>query len=153
MTSSPDRRHTASRHIKTSPQAIYDAFLNRDALSKWLPPQGATGDIDVFEPRVGGRFRMTLTFESAPGKSSKNTDVVDGQFVDLVPGKRIVQAFEFVSDDPAFAGTMTMNWKLEAVSGGTSVTVVADDVPSGISRADHEVGMNSTLANLAAFVE
>jgi uncharacterized protein YndB with AHSA1/START domain len=96
---------------------------------------------------------MTLTFESAPGKSSKNTDVVDGQFVDLVPGKRIVQAFEFVSDDPAFAGTMTMNWKLEAVSGGTSVTVVADDVPSGISRADHEVGMNSTLANLAAFVE
>lgn len=96
---------------------------------------------------------MTLTFESAAGKSSKNTDVVDGRFVDLVPGKCIVQAFQFESDDPAFAGTMTMTWTLKAIDGGTSVTVVADDVPSGISRADHEVGMNSTLVNLAAFVE
>jgi hypothetical protein len=71
MTSSTDRTHTASRHIKSAAQAIYDAFLNREAVSKWLLPQGATGDIDVFEPRAGGRFRITLTFESAAGKSSK----------------------------------------------------------------------------------
>ncbi|HEV7249934.1 MAG TPA: SRPBCC family protein [Shinella sp.] len=148
-----DRRHTTSRRIGSTPDAIYAAFLDRDALSKWLPPEGAAGHVDILEPRVGGRFRMTLTFQAATGKSSENTDVVDGRFVDLVRGKRIVQAFEFVSDDPAFAGTMTMTWSLEAVAGGTDVTVVADDVPAGISKADHEEGLASTLANLAAFVE
>jgi uncharacterized protein YndB with AHSA1/START domain len=148
-----DRTHTAARRIGSTPDAIYAAFLDRHALSKWLPPEGATGRVDVFEPRAGGRFRMTLTFQAATGKSSENTDVVDGRFVDLVPGKRIVQAFEFVSDDPAFAGTMTMTWSLEAVAGGTDVVVVADDVPAGISKADHEEGLASTLANLAAFVE
>lgn len=148
-----DRRHTASRRIGSTPDVIYAAFLDRDALSKWLPPEGATGRVDVLEPTVGGRFRMTLTFQAATGKFSENTDVVDGRFVDLVPGKRIVQAFEFVSDDPAFAGTMTMEWSLEAVIGGTDVTAVADDVPAGISKADHEEGLASTLANLATFVE
>ncbi len=148
-----DRRHVASRRIGSTRDAIYAAFLDRDSLSKWLPPEVATGRVDVFEPRAGGRFRMTLTFQAATGKSSENTDVVDGRFVDLVPGKRIVQAFEFVSDDPAFAGTMTMTWSLEAVAGGTDVVVVADDVPAGIGKADHEEGLASTLANLAAFVE
>lgn len=148
-----DRTHTASRRIGSTPDVIYAAFLDRDALSKWLPPEGATGRVDVLEPRVGGRFRVTLTFQAATGKSSENTDVVDGRFVDLVPGKRIVQAFEFVSDDPAFSGTMTMDWGLEAVVGGTDVTVVADDVPAGISKTDHEEGLASTLANLATFVE
>ena len=96
-------------------------------MSEWLPPQGPTGDID--------------------------TGLGDGRFVDLVPGQCIVQSFQFGSDAPAFTGTMTMTWKFKAIDGGTSVTVVADNVPSGISRADHEVGMNATLANLAAFVE
>lgn len=63
----------------------------------------ATGDIELFEPYIGGRFRMTLRFTSTPGKSSKDTDVVDGRFVALVAGERVVQAIEFVSDDPAFA--------------------------------------------------
>lgn len=148
-----DRRHTAARRMGSTPDAIYAAFLDRDAPSRWLPPEGATGHVDILEPRVGGRFRMTLTFQAATGKSSENTDVVDGRFVDLVPGKRIVQAFEFVSDDPAFAGKMTMNWSFVTTAGGTNVTVVADDVPAGISKADHEEGLASTLANLAAFVE
>jgi hypothetical protein len=73
--------------------------------------------------------------------------------VDLVPGKSVVQSFEFASEDPAFAGSMTMNWSLVAIPDGTNVTIAADNVPRGISRADHEAGMTSTLANLAAFVE
>ncbi len=134
-------RHKASRHIKALPQAIYDAFLSREAVSCWLPPDGATMDIDVFEAHIGGQFRMTLTFDSTAGKSLENADIVEGRFVDLVPGKRIVQSFEFISDDPAFAGTMTMSWSLDAISDGTNVTIVAHDVPRGINRTDHEVGI------------
>ena len=153
MIHSTGRRDAASRHIKASASAIYDAFVVREAVARWLPPEGATMEIQVFEPRIGGRFQMTLIFASAPGKSTTNTDVVVGHFIELVPQQRIVQAFEFDSSDPAFAGTMTMHWVLEATAGGTVVTVVADDVPPGISQADHETGMSSSLAHLAAYVE
>ncbi len=147
------RRDTASRFIKASPSKVYVAFVTREAVAQWLPPEGATMEVQVFEPRAGGRFQMTLTFASASGKSTAHTDVVVGRFVELVPRQRIVQAFEFDSPDPAFAGTMTMRWGLEAVEGGTVVTVIAEDVPVGISPADHEVGMYSSLAHLAAYVE
>ncbi len=153
MTDSTMRRDAASRLIKASPSAIYDAFVTREAVAQWLAPRGATMEIQVFEPRAGGRFQMTLTFAAVPGKSTANTDVAVGRFVELVPQQRIVQAFEFDSPDPAFAGTMTMRWVLSAAGGGTSVTVTAENVPPGISQADHEIGMNSSLANLAAYVE
>ncbi|WP_175687355.1 SRPBCC family protein [Burkholderia multivorans] len=153
MTHSQGRRDEASKLIKASRSAIYDAFVKREALAKWLPPQGATMEIQVFEPCIGGRFQMTLTFASSPGKSTASTDVVVGRFVDLAPQERIVQAFEFASPDPAFAGTMTMRWMLEAAAGGTAVTVIAENVPPGISQADHEMGMNSSLAHLAVYVE
>lgn len=153
MTLSTGRRDTASRLIKASPRAIYEAFVSREAVAKWLPPQGATMDVQTFEPWAGGRFQMTLTFAGIPGKSTANTDVVVGRFVELVPPQRIVQAFEFDSPDPAFTGTMTMRWALDASVGGTVVTVTAENVPPGISPADHEKGMASSLANLAAYVE
>jgi len=147
------RRDTASRLVKAPASAIYDALTSREAVSTWLPPHDATMEVQAFEPRVGGRFRMTLTFAAAPGKSTANTDVVVGRFVDLVPRELVAQAFEFASADPAFAGTMTMTWTLQAVADGTIVTVMAEDVPSGIDREDHEAGMRSSLAHLAAYVE
>nr|WP_230479348.1 SRPBCC family protein [Burkholderia humptydooensis] len=153
MTRLTGRRDTAARLIKASRQTIYDAFVRCDAVSTWLPPQGATAQVQAFEPWTGGRFQMTLAFATASGKSTANTDVVAGRFVDLVPQERIVQAFEFAAADPAFAGTMTMTWSLRAAEGGTIVTVTAENVPPGIDRADHETGMNSSLANLAAYVE
>lgn len=153
MAPSTMRRDTASRLVKASPEAIYEALLTREAVEKWLPPEDATMEIQVFEPRPGGQFQMTLIFGSAAGKSTANTDVVIGCFVDLVPQERVVQVFEFASSDPAFAGTMTMHWILEAAASGTMVTVIAENVPTGISQADHEIGMNSSLAHLAAYVE
>jgi hypothetical protein len=66
---------------------------------------------------------------------------------------RVVQAVDFVSDDPAFAGTMTMTWSVRAVPDGTVVEFVADDVPSGITAADHAAGMGSSLEQLARYVE
>ncbi|AKQ66639.1 Aha1 domain family protein [Myxococcus hansupus] len=126
-------------------------------MATWLPPEGMKGHIQVFDPRAGGTYRMTLTYERsehpAPGKSSEREDIVNGQFVELVPDARVVQRFEFESDDPAFAGTMTMTWKLTPRAEGTEVTIVCENVPAGIRQEDHLAGMTSTLANLAAFVE
>jgi len=150
------RTDVASRIIHASPAAIYDAFIDPDAQARWLPPAGMTGKFDRFEPWPGGRYRLTLTFtgeHATPGKTSANADTVEGRLVELIPGERIVQTADFESDDPAFAGTMTMTWSLRPVSGGTEVTIEAFDVPPGISTEDHARGMASTLANLAAFLE
>lgn len=70
--------------------------------------------------------------------------------MDIVPGDRVVQAVDFASDDPAFAGTMTMTWAVTAVDGGTRVDITATDVPDGITAEDHAEGIDASLANLAA---
>src|ERR671927_426904 len=77
----------------------------------------------------------------------------EARFVDIVPGERVVQAVDFVSDDPDYAGTMTMTWEVTAVDAGTRVDIVAEDVPDGISTEDHAAGLASSLTNLAAYVE
>lgn len=79
--------------------------------------------------------------------------MVEGRFVELVPDERVVETVEFVSDDPAFAATMKITTTLMPVSGGTEVTIRCENVPSGIRPDDHQVGMASTLKNLAAFIE
>ena len=75
------------------------------------------------------------------------------RYVDIVPNVRVVQAVDFVSDDPEFAGTMTMTWAVAPVDGGTRVDIIADDVPDGISADDHATGLASSLENLAIHVE
>ncbi|HWU74499.1 MAG TPA: SRPBCC family protein [Sphingomonas sp.] len=150
------RTDIGARVIRASPQAIYDAFIDPDLQARWLPPEGMTGKFDLFEPWPGGRYRMTLTFTGAhdtAGKSSADADRVEGRLVELIPGERIVQTADFESDNPAYAGTMTMTWTLQAVAEGTEVKITARDVPSGISAEDHAQGLASTLANLADFVE
>jgi uncharacterized protein YndB with AHSA1/START domain len=150
------RTDTASRIIKAAPDTIYRALLDPAALAAWRPPEGMTGRFEAFEPRAGGRFRMVLTYadaETAPGKTSASEDVVEGRFAELIPNERIVEVVRFESDDPAFAGEMRIVTALEAVAGGTEVTIRCEDVPSGISAEDHEAGLSSTLANLAAFME
>jgi uncharacterized protein YndB with AHSA1/START domain len=99
---------------------------------------------------------MVLTHPDASGalgKTTADSDIVEARFVDIVPGERVIQAVDFVSDDPAYAGTMTMTWQVTAVDAGTRVDIVAEDVPDGISAEDHATGLASSLANLAAHVE
>lgn len=152
----PGRTDAQSRVIAATPQAIYRAFTDAAAWPQWLPPGGVTGRVDLFEPRPGGRYRMVLTFHGAdarPGKTSENTDIVEGRFAELVPDRRVVHLVTFRSDDPAFAGEMRMTWALMPADGGTEVSFIAENVPPGISKQDHDTGMRSTLENLARFVE
>lgn len=121
----------------------------------WRPPKGMKGEMLAFDAREGGSYRMALIYEdqSIQGKSSSNVDVVEGRFQELVPGKRMVEVVTFESDDPAFAGEMTITTTLTPIPGGTEVQIVCENVPSGISAADHEAGLTSTLQNLATYTE
>ncbi|HZB72678.1 MAG TPA: SRPBCC domain-containing protein, partial [Acidimicrobiales bacterium] len=134
----------------------YAALVDAEALAAWLPPAGMTASFERFDPRPGGSYRLVLTYTDsavASGKSTPDSDIVEARYVDLVPGSRVVQAVDFASDDPAFAGTMTMTWEVRAVDGGARVDITAEDVPDGISAEDHAAGLASSLANLAEYVE
>ena len=138
------------------PGRVWAALVDPEALLVWLPPAGMTARFERFDARPGGSYQMVLTYSDAsgaPGKATADSDVVEARFVDIVPGKRVVQAVDFVSDDPAYAGTMTMTWEVAAVETGTRVDIVAEDVPDGISAEDHAAGLSSSLANLADYVE
>ena len=150
------RTDAASRVIAAPLDQVFAALIDHDALTAWLPPHGMTAAFERFDPRPGGSYRLVLTYSDAsgaPGKAGPEADVVDARYLDIVPDRRVVQAVDFVSDDPAFAGTMTMTWEVTAVEGGTRVDIVADDVPDGISAEDHATGLSSSLANLAEYLE
>ncbi|PTM59396.1 SRPBCC family protein [Desmospora activa] len=157
MTHTFDKRtDSASKVIAASPHTIYQAFLDPEALVSWLPPKGMKGHLYSFDAQEGGTYRMSLTYvepdPSIAGKTSEHSDVVQGRFLELVPNERIVQLVEFDSEDPAFAGRMTMTWTLTAVQESTEVTIVCENVPKGIQQEDHEAGMRSTLENLATYI-
>jgi uncharacterized protein YndB with AHSA1/START domain len=154
----PSRRtDSASRVIKASPAAIYRAYVDPDALVRWLPPTGMKGRVETFDPRDGGEYRIVLNYveasPSARGKTTHEADVVYGRFLELVPFRRIVQSVRFESEDPKLTGEMRLTWKLAPAPEGTTVVITAENVPEGITQADHETGFAATLDNLAAFVE
>ncbi|HEY8721296.1 SRPBCC domain-containing protein [Pengzhenrongella sp.] len=147
---------SASRVVAAAADTVYAAFVDPEALLRWLPPAGMSGRFEHFDARPGGSYRMVLTYggdSPAAGKTTADSDAVSVRYIDIVPGERVVQAVDFDSDDPAFSGTMLMMWQATAVAGGTRVDIRADDVPDGISSEDHAIGPASSLANLAAYVE
>jgi len=150
------RTDTATRVIAAPPDRVYAALVEPEALITWLPPDGMTGRFERFDARPGGGYRLVLTYadaSAARGKTTADADVVDAVFLELVPGVRVVQAVDFVSDDPTNAGTMTITWELAAADIGTRIDLRAEGVPAGISADDHAAGMASSLANLANYLD
>ncbi|MBR8740293.1 SRPBCC domain-containing protein [Nocardiopsis sp. MG754419] len=142
-----ERVDRAERRIAAPRPEVYRALVTPESLLAWLPPEGMTARFERFD---ASGYRMVLTYgESGHGKSSEDTDVVETEFVKLVPDERVVQRIVFAAEDPAFAGVMTMRWSLSDVAEGTLVTIEARDVPPGISPDDHRTGLTSSLANLA----
>jgi uncharacterized protein YndB with AHSA1/START domain len=153
------RRRTdiASRVIGAPPDVIYQAFARPASLMRWLPPSGMSGQVLEYDFRDGGHYRIELRYDhktgAGSGKTTDRTDITKGRFLELLPGRRIKQSVEFESSDPAFAGEMTMTWLFESAPAGSIVTVIAENVPSGIGKADHDAGLKSSLDHLAEVVE
>src|SRR2546423_15476810 len=125
------RTDRASRVIAASPGRVWAALVDPGALMAWLPPAGMTGRFERFDARPGGSYRLVLTYSDAsgaPGKATAESDIVEARFVDIVPGERVVQAVEFVSHHPAYAGTMAMTL---AVRGGGAGARVGTDGRDG----------------------
>ncbi len=125
-------------------------------MERWLPPSGMTGEMLHFDFRDGGSYRMRLTYrdpQHARGKTSKDADEVVVRLTRVERGETIEEEVIFESEDPAFSGTMRMAWTFQPEANGTLVTVRAENVPEGIRPEDHEVGLKSSLENLARFPE
>lgn len=148
------RIDTASLVIDAPPGEIYAAFLNPESIASWRPPKGMKCHIYSFDADKG--YRMAFEYENTKqgvGKTTWKSDIFSGKFIELLPGKRIVELAEFESADPKFAGSMTVTTELTPVADGTEVKFTAENVPAGISAADHHAGMMSSLNNLNDFLK
>jgi uncharacterized protein YndB with AHSA1/START domain len=144
-----------TRRIRAPRPAIYRALLDRDAVQRWMVPDGMKGTVHVFEPREGGAIRVSLTYEAPgpAGKTSAHTDTYHGRFLTLVPDERVVETVAFETTDPALMGEMTLTITLADADGGTDLVAVHDNLPPGVPPADNELGWSLSLAKLAALVE
>ena len=134
---------------------MYRALLDVDAVARWMVPTGMSSHVHAFEPREGGAFRVSLTYDAptGTGKTTAQTDTYHGRFVTLVPNEQVVEVVEFETTDPALGGEMTITISLADAEGGTEIVAVHDGLPPGLSAADNELGWRSSLAKLAALVE
>lgn len=142
------------RRILARQSAVYRALLDPADVCRWRFPQGMTCAVHAFDPREGGLFRVSLTYEtSAPGKTSAHTDTYHGRFERLVPDEEIVEVLEFETADPAMQGAMRITTSLMVAQGGTELVAVHEGVPPGVNPEDNERGWNEALDRLAALVE
>jgi len=114
-----------------------------------------TSEVHEFEPRVGGAFRISLTYEGpeAMGKTSAHVDTYHGRFIDLVPNERVIQVMEFETADASMGGEMTVTFMLSEADHGTDLVAVHENVPPGVSPADNETGWRMSLEKLATLLE
>lgn len=144
-----------SRHVNAPPSAVYRALVDADAIAGWRVPAGMSSHVHEFDAREGGRFRVSLTYDTpvGTGKSASHTDTYHGHFAKLVPNEQVVEVLEFETADPALRGTMTMTTTLTAADGGTDVRILHEGIPDAVPAADNETGTRMALANLARLVE
>ena len=143
MSASTVRLH---RVLRAPPERVYRAFLDADAMAKWLPPNGFTGKVYHMDPRVGGTFRMSFT-NFATGQSH----AFGGAYLELVPNAKL--RYTDVFDDPNLPGEMQTTVSLAAVSCGTEVNIVQEGIPAAIPPESCYLGWQESLALLAKLVE
>jgi uncharacterized protein YndB with AHSA1/START domain len=142
-------------HLNAPRARVYRALLDADVVATWKVPTGMTSHVHTFEPREGGAFRVSLTYEAATGtgKTTAHTDTYHGRFVKLVPDEQVVEAIEFETTNPALQGEMTITTTLTDAGGGTDLDAVHEGLPPGVRAEDNEAGWRSSLKRLAALVE
>ncbi|MDI1284983.1 MAG: SRPBCC family protein [Reyranella sp.] len=133
--------------VLTAPaERIYRAFLDPNAMAKWLPPHGFTGHVHEIDAKVGGRYRMSFT-----NFSSGNSHSFGGTFLELVPNERVRHTDTF--DDPNLAGEMQTTIVLKKVAVGTEINIVQEGIPAMIPTEACYLGWQESLTLLAQLVQ
>ena len=134
------------RVLRAKPERVYRAFLDPDAMAKWIPPHGFTGKVHNMDARAGGGYRMSFTNFST-GKSHS----FGGKYIELTPHERIRYTDRF--DDPNLPGEMQITISLQKVSCGTDLTIVQEGIPSAIPVELCYLGWQESLSLLAHLVD
>jgi len=140
--------HTIRLHrvLRAKPEKVYRAFLDADAMSKWLPPNGFTGKVHHMDAKVGGSFKMSFT-----NFTTSQPHSFGGSYLELVPHERIRYTDKF--DDPNLPGEIHVTVTLKNVSVGTEVNIVQEGVPAVIPAEACYLGWQESLVQLAMLVE
>ena len=134
------------RVLRATPERVYRAFIDPDAMAKWLPPHGFTGKVHQMDARVGGTYKMSFT-NFATGRSH----AFGGHFLELVPSERLRYTDQF--DDPNLPGQMTTTVTVAPVSVGTELQIVQEGIPAMIPLEACYLGWQESLFLLARLVE
>jgi uncharacterized protein YndB with AHSA1/START domain len=134
------------RVLRATPERVYRAFLDRDAMAKWLPPNGFTGKVHHIDARVGGSYRMSFT-----NFSTGQSHTFGGEYLELVPHERLRYTDRF--DDANLPGEMKTTITLAKVSCGTELNVVQEGIPEAIPTEACYLGWQESLTLLAMLVE
>ena len=134
------------RVLRAAPEKIYRAFLDPDAMAKWLPPNGFTGKVHQMDPRVGGTYKMSFT-NFTSGKSHS----FGGEYLELVPNELVRWTDRF--DDPNLKGEMRVTVRVNKVLVGTELNIVQEGIPDAIPPDACSLGWQESLTLLAKLVE
>jgi uncharacterized protein YndB with AHSA1/START domain len=134
------------RVLRAPPERVYRAFLNADAMAKWIPPNGFTGTVHHMEARVGGTFRMSFT-----NFTTEQSHSFGGEYLELVPNVLIRYTDKF--EDPNLPGVIQVTVSLKAVSCGTELSIVQEGIPGVIPVEMCYLGWQESLVLLAKLVE
>src|ERR1041384_514425 len=134
------------RVLRSTPERLYKAFLDPDAMAKWLPPNGFTGKVHELDPRVGGNHKMSFT-----NFNTGHSHSFGGKYLELVPHERIRYTDKF--DDPNLPGEMQTTITLKKVSVGTELSIVQEGIPSVIPAEACYLGWQQSLTLLTQLVE
>ena len=144
-----------TRIIDAPADRVYQAFTQKQALEFWLAPDGMTGKIHEFNFKIGGTYMMSLYYKEAgfDGKTTGNEDRFTSKFMDIVPGRKIVQHISFDSEDQGFNTEMVMEVDLNSLSESrTEVTITFKNIPVGIDPKDNHEGTEQSLNKLSKYL-
>ena len=134
------------RVLRATPEKVYRAFLDPEAMAKWLPPNGFTGKVHHLEAKVGGTYKMSFT-----NFTTGHSHAFGGTYLELVPNERIRHTDKF--DDPNLSGEMQTTVSLKQVSVGTEVNIVQEGIPAAIPAEACYLGWQESLTLLAQLSE
>lgn len=154
-TETPDRIDSASRIIMASARTLFRTFHDPETFKYWRTPDGTMGGLTVLQPQIGGAWCLTILHPDRAeiGGVPSGIETITGRFIDMLPDAQVVEEINYVSEDPAYAGVMTLTTSLEPMKDGTKVTLRAVGMPPVLAQDSHRAALSAALHRLARLTE